>query len=142
MMQRTVSAREPGAGWPAALAAPAMRSGMRRGRRYADDCRCGVVRRDGCYGDVIRDAPHDAWLLDWRQHLWRDAKPIEERRRPLACANINEACCRSMRVLRAENTGQPERDEVGEQDYVLGLRPERAVLLRGELVDGVERQEL
>ena len=121
-----------------------------RRRRHADDRRGGVVRADGADQQLVVDAelgPHGAGHAGQhpagghhvRQQAGRQAEPLDQLRRPVAGAGVEQAGGRGVGLLGRTHAGQPVAEQVGHQQRLpAGLQPG----LGGQLVERAERQEL
>lgn len=125
----------------------------RRGiHRHGDDGGCRVVRADGRDGepgarpDGRRDRGGEgAQRLAGGDGLGEqpagEAEAVDEDVVPAARAVGVQAGGRRVGLLGARHAGEPEGDEVGDQEHRVG-EPEQVGVVGRELVEGVERQEL
>ena len=121
--------------------------------RHPDHRGCGVVRphrdhgrRGGQTGVLGHGRAEGADRLPWldqrREQVGRKVERGEELGRPGAGPGVQQSGGRGVGDLGTPFAGQPEGQQVGQQQGLPGPPPPRPALLGGELVESVERQEL
>ena len=125
----------------------------RAGGRDADHGRCGVVRphsdnrgsrrHPGPAGDVGEEGTDRLARFDQpRKQARRQSEGVEQDGRPLAGRHVEQTCGGRVGAFGAELAGQPVAEQVGNEHRMTCLRPQRILLLGGQLVQGRDRQEL
>ena len=71
-----------------------------------------------------------------------DVQTVQDLGGPVAGPGVEQAGCRRVRHLGAQFAGEAVGEEVGQEHDVGGVRPVRAPLLGGQLVEGGEREGL
>jgi hypothetical protein len=107
---------------------------------------CRHRRRDRLigFGTNVREEPTQRLTgrHQIRQEISRNADSAQQVRRPRSLLDIQQARRRCIRQLGDARTAQPAGQEIRDQQDLVGGGQRRGALLRGELIDRVERLDL